>query len=222
MTEYIDVHTHKFSTKETGVFSLLNYQLPINEAPDDNRFSAGWHPWDIGNIPIEEIENSLDQVLSSKNLLAIGECGLDRAIPTSIDWQIEVFMLHLQKAVLHSKPLIVHCVRAYSDLLHIFKKTKSLPKMIIHGFNGNSFEAGKLIRHNCYLSFGKSILSGKSKMVEVLPTIPIENLFFETDDDDISIIDVYFRASEILNIKLADLILQVKKNFNELTGYGLA
>lgn len=222
MIEFIDVHTHKTATIESRIFMLRNYRLPVNELPENFYFSAGWHPWDIEDFSIKEIGNSLDQVLSSKNLLAIGECGLDRAIITPIDYQVEVFKLHLRKAVLSSKPVIVHCVRAYSDLLGILKKVKPLPGIIIHGFNGNSFEAANLIKFNCYLSFGKSIFSDKSKNEKVLPSVPIERLFFETDEDEISITDIYLRATEILNIKLADLTRQVKKNLNELTGYGLA
>ncbi|MCF8359649.1 MAG: TatD family hydrolase [Prolixibacteraceae bacterium] len=222
MIDYLDIHTHQADPENNRVFSLRNYRLPVKEIPPVVYFSAGWHPWDINNVPLAEIEKSLSSILASKNMLAIGECGLDRTIQVPIAFQTDVFMLHLKMALRHNKPVIVHCVKSCSDLVGILKSFKQRPKCVIHGFNGNRFEANNLIKFGCYLSFGKSIFSEKSKTTDVLPAIPLEKLFFETDDDDISIADIYLRATEILRIPLVDLIQQVKQNFNELMGYELA
>ena len=110
-------------------------------------------------------------------MLAIGECGLDRSIKIGFADQILCFRQQVMIANKYCKPLIIHCVRAYSDLLKLKKEDKSDLPWIIHGYNGNLETTLNLIKHGFYFSVGEQLLRNASKH-EVLRLIPLEHMFF--------------------------------------------
>jgi TatD DNase family protein len=219
MIEYIDIHTHRAAMQE-NVLSVVNLLQPAVALPA-GYFSTGWHPWHIENVSLNEIESSMRAIGTHENLIAIGECGIDRIIKTPVEKQADVFKLHLQLAKQYDKPLIIHCVKAYSDLIQILKKENFKGKIVLHGFSGNSQIADKFMKFNTWFSFGKLLFNSTAKRPEVLITIPGERLFLETDDANYSIAEIYLRASEIMNIPVSKLCERIKMNFNELVGYGL-
>jgi TatD DNase family protein len=121
-----------------------------------------------------------------------------------------------------SKCLIIHCVRAYSDIINLKIQTKSEVPWILHGFHGNLETTLSLIKHGFYFSAGERLLDNVSGH-PLLRTIPTERLFLETDDGAISIRKIYWSASQILKIeneKLIDLIFSnFKAVFGRDTGY---
>jgi TatD DNase family protein len=203
-----------------NVLSVVNVLQPAVALPA-GYFSTGWHPWHIENVSVNEIESSMQAIGKHENLIAIGECGLDRITKTPFEKQIEVFKIHLQLARQYNKPLIIHCVKAYSDLLHLLKQEHFDGKIVLHGFNGNSQIADKFMKFNTWFSFGKLLLQSSSTLPVVLNTIPKERLFFETDEADYSIAEIYLRVSEITGIPVKGLVERIKMNFNDLLGYGL-
>jgi TatD DNase family protein len=220
MISFIDIHTHKHE-RQTNVLSIINLSQPVSDIPENIFFSSGWHPWYIENIPLLTIESSLRKIIPQRNLIAIGECGLDKSSTTQWQKQTDVFSIHLHLAKEYNKPLIIHCVKAWSDLLYLFKKENFKGKIILHGFNGNDQIVDKFLKFNTYFSFGKLLLNPESKLPCVLKNIPAERLFLETDEADYSISDIYLRTSAILDIPVDNLCEMIKNNFFELTGYGL-
>lgn len=213
---YIDLHSHKISSE--GNIQILNVfaqDLPLDEP--DYFFSAGLHPWHIEKVNPEECIHAIERVADQKNMLAIGECGLDRSISTDFQLQEKYFNEQIQVAGKHSKPLIIHCVRAYSDLLRLKKQTKSKVPWIIHGYRGNPETTMSLIKQGFYFSVGEPFMKDESKH-PVLRTIPIELLFLETDDREISIREVYKLAAQILKVEEETLIETIFSNFNHLFG----
>jgi len=61
-----------------------------------------------------------------------------------------------------------------------------------------------------YLSFGKSILQLQNKVT--FKQVPMDRIFLETDETNISIQEIYKEAAAIKNISLETLSLQIKKN----------
>jgi TatD DNase family protein len=220
MINYIDIHTHK-TIEQKNILSIINLLQPVDKIPEGYYFSSGWHPWDIEKPSITEIKLSLQQIIQHERIIALGECGLDRLSRTAWNKQLEVFIIQLQFAEQYEKPLIIHCVKAYSDLLHILKIRNFKGKIVLHGFNGNVQMAEKFMKYNSWFSFGKLLFSQNKKQPGIINDIPAERLFFETDEADFSISDIYIRASEILGFPLDQLIERVKRNFNEFLGYGL-
>jgi TatD DNase family protein len=219
MIDFIDIHTHRTEI-EDHTFSIFNITLPNIEIPENRYISMGWHPWFIEPYDLFQIRNWLEEVAPYQNVLAIGECGLDRSINIPIEKQSEVFRVHLSVAKMVEKPLIIHCVRAYSDLLEIFKKEKYTGKFIFHNFSGNQKQIDSFLKFDTYFSLSKQQMIRKLNLNKSLVQIPPERIFLETDDSVFSIQETYSLASELLNIPLIDLKSAIKCNFILIFGSG--
>ena len=86
-------------------------------------------------------------------------------------------------------------------------------KWMFHWFNENLAIANELIDMDCYLSFGRSLLHPNGKNAEVFRALPLERVFLETDDADITIERVYSKAAELKEISIEDLKKSIKTNF---------
>ncbi|MEG1230592.1 MAG: TatD family hydrolase [Flavobacterium sp.] len=182
----------------------VNIELP--------NFTVGIHPWYLNeNTFLEDlivIENAIQQT----NCKAVGECGLDKRIETSIKIQKKILIPQLLLAEKYKKPVILHCVAAYQEVIEIKKELKLTIPMVIHGFSKNSQVAEGLIKNGFYLSFGKYLLQNP-ELENVLKTIPLNQLFLETDMIDQTIFEVYSKAERVLNIDLEPII---EENYNRV------
>ncbi len=218
MLPFIDIHSHIKAENEEGIIRinnlLLHKKLPVGKA----FYSAGWHPWFINGYTINEIHNSLLAIGNNKNVLAIGECGLDRVKSTPLEIQKKVFTLHIELALKNDKPLIVHCVKCYSDLLETLK-TKQMPITIIHRYSGNIHQLEQMLKYdNVFFSLGADLFKDNNKLQKILKAIPRQKIFLETDDSHISIEKIYLRASIILNTHTEVLKQDIFRNFKNIFG----
>lgn len=180
-------------------------------------FSLGIHPWFIAQQDIEQAFKLIVQHAHNPNMLAIGECGLDKCIALAQDRQIETFLRQIELAKTLNKPLIIHCVRAFNELIQLKKACKADQAWIVHGFNGKADLAYQLLRQGFHLSLGKVLLNPASNASRVLPQIPLERVFLETDAAaDISINEIYLAAATILNLDITILRQQIHSNFSNV------
>ena len=135
-----------------------------------------------------------------------------------MDIQKEVFEFHLRVAQNLKKPVIIHAVRTYPEIVESYKKTGADVKLIFHGFNGNLQIAKQLIKRNFYLSFGADLFDDRKKAAAILKVIPIENIFLETDESAKSIVEIYEKAATIKKTNLTYLKANIFKNFNNCFG----
>ena len=212
----IDIHTHR-ATDALSIQILNVFAQDLFEVERDSPFSAGLHPWDIDLSNPEECIKTIERFAVQKNMLAIGECGLDRIISTDFALQERYFRQQIEIAEKFRKPLIIHCVRAYSDLMKFKKASKSDLPWIIHGYAGNLDITQSLIVHNFYFSAGERLLKDSRKH-DVLRAIPPDRLFLETDDGDTSIAEIYSMAAQVLNIDQDTLIQFITDNFKRIFG----
>ncbi len=210
---YIDIHTHNLDSFQK-IKAIVNVSLFENNATINNNlnYSVGLHPWNIKE-GIFHFEQHLISETKKFNAIAIGEIGLDKAINTDFSLQESVFTSQLKVAKHLQKPIIIHCVKAFSELLTIKKKNETNTAWIIHGYQKNMEIARSLLKANCYLSFGKAILKNE-KLQTTFKQIPNNKFFLETDDSEISIIKIYNKAAELKEIKLEDLKKQIQINYN--------
>ncbi len=215
MNDYINIHTHNeiAGENERIIFNfLIKDKHSIHQLQPFS--SIGIHPWHI----TDENENLLATVEKNarhENVFAIGEIGLDRACNIPFDQQKRTFEKQIAIAGKVKKPVIIHCVKAYPDIISVKKQTNSQVPWIIHGFNGNLQIAHQLLKHKCYLSFGEFLLKYQ-KLQEVFKQIPLEKIFFETDEADIHIKQVYEKAAHLLAISVSTLQKQMQTNFSTL------
>ena len=204
--EFFDFHHHKKNVKN-GI-----YNLDIEEIPFDFPYSIGIHPKDINSKDIENQFNWL-QLNINKNCFAIGECGLDSFVEIDQKIQEEVFLSQIKISNQLKKPIIIHCVRKFYEVIS-FKKYAEQP-MIIHGFNKKQSIAEDLLKNNFYLSFGKAVLYNLS-LQNTLKITPLDKIFLETDNDDFNIEELYQKVSEIKGISLEKLSEQIRENLETI------
>ncbi|CAG1021384.1 D-aminoacyl-tRNA deacylase [Methylococcales bacterium] len=180
-------------------------------------FSLGIHPWFIERQDRNLALQTLANASQNPKLLAIGECGLDKCIATPMSLQIEVFTRQIECAEHIGKPLIIHCVKAFNELIQIKKTCKAGPAWIIHGFNANPVLAEQLINQGCYLSLGRALLNPRGKAGQVLTRMPLDRLFLETDAaEDTQIGAIYAAAAKIVGLDIATLQEQIHGNFKRV------
>lgn len=188
------------------------YNLALEETPSETFFSTGIHPQNISNNWEKDFEK-IKEISTMKNCLAIGECGLDALIEISENLQKKVFEAQILWANEINKPVIIHCVKRFQELIP-FQKLAKVP-LIIHGFNKKKIVADEMLKHGFYLSFGKSVLHNLS-LQTIIKNFPLENMFLETDDADFDIQNLYQKVAEIKGISVEKLQEQISKNLEKI------
>ena len=61
--------------------------------------------------------------------MALGECGLDKRIEIPLETQIQVFQQQLDLVKTTEKPIILHCVAAFQEIIAI-KKDRNIQNKI--------------------------------------------------------------------------------------------
>ncbi|MGE8343788.1 MAG: TatD family hydrolase [Flavobacterium sp.] len=211
--EYFNFHTHQF-TNQSNVVELVNqYTKDFDETI--SFYSVGIHPWYIDENRIDEDLRIIEEKLQTPNCLAIGECGLDKRIEVPFYLQISVFEKQLELAEKFKKPVVIHCVAAFQEVMAIKKKMKIGVPMIIHGFSKNNQLAEQLIAAGFYLSFGKYLLKNPD-LKTVFQNVPNDRFFLETDTIEESIQQVYELASEYKGLNLKELQGVILSNYKRL------
>ena len=172
----------------------------------------GIHPKDIDENWQKHFE-AFKKILLQDNCLAIGECGLDALIDIDANLQKTVFERQILWANEIQKPVIIHCVKWFQELIP-FQKLAEVP-LIIHGFNKKKSVADEMLKHGFFLSFGKSVLYNLS-LQSILKEIPIDKIFLETDDTDFDIAELYQKVSEIKEISLEELQKKISENLQSI------
>jgi TatD DNase family protein len=192
---------------------LVSLHSPSAKKP--NLYSFGIHPWKIDK-DVNDVLAEMDTITRNRRCIAIGECGLDKAIETDFELQQKIFCEQIQIANEVQKPLMIHCVKAFNELTACLKKMNNTVPVIIHGFNNNQNIANDLLKHGYLLSFGKALMDDSSNASEVIKHVGRKNFFLENDDSNVSIRDIYKRASEILGIEEQFLQEQLKSNYQRI------
>ncbi|MDW9382124.1 TatD family hydrolase [Chryseobacterium sp. JV558] len=203
--KFFDFHHHKKYIRN-GIYNLEK------EIPPDFPYSIGIHPNDIDRNNIEQ-QLSWMRSMMFENCFAIGECGLDSLVSIDQKIQEEVFLRQIKIANEVKKPLIIHCVRKFYEVIS-FKKKAEQP-MIIHGFNKKRQIAEDLLSNNFYLSFGKAVLYNLS-LQDIIKNTPLDRIFLETDNEDFNIEELYIKISEIKAISLEQLNEQILENLHSI------
>lgn len=188
------------------------YNLELGENVPESYFSVGIHPKDIDENWEKHFE-AFKKISLQDNCLAIGECGLDALIDIDANLQKTVFERQILWANEIQKPVIIHCVKRFQELIP-FQKLAKVP-LIIHGFNKKKSVADEMLKHGFFLSFGKSVLYNLS-LQSILKEIPIDKIFLETDDTDFDIAELYQKVSEIKEISLEELQKKISENLQSI------
>ncbi|MCM1482893.1 MAG: TatD family hydrolase [Muribaculaceae bacterium] len=198
----IDAHTHTPSPQ-----AILNIS-PGDPIPPDQPFSCGIHPWNASTAT-EATFAELTKALEHPMAIAIGECGLDYNTDIYHKVQSDIFMRQIKLSECMGKPMIIHCVKAWQELIRIRRLTDARMPWIYHGFRLKPDIARRLINSGIILSFGPKF--NKLSAAEAYP----DSMLIETDESsDISLtIDT---VCESLGITQSELTEQVACNVKRI------
>lgn len=185
---YVDIHTHR----PTEAMTLR---------------TVGVHPWraELDPLPSEE------EVAAAE---AIGEIGLDFACEVERRVQEVCFTAQLDLAERLEKPVVIHCVRAFEEVMRLLRGRR-LPAVIFHGFIGSKEQAARALAAGYYLSFGERTLRSP-KTIEALQQTPLERLFIETDDDPMPIEEICTAIASLRGVSAAALQHATHENYVRL------
>ena len=226
---FVDIHTH---VDNQAVIRIL----------DDNfeeKVLTTWgvHPWDVSrhfdrpqgaekSHPTGDLftrgecfrfaQVSIPLRSSRNDVVAIGEVGLDKVHKETFEKQVEVFEEMIRLSESYRKPMIVHCVRAYSEIIEMRKKTKASMPWVIHGFNSSVETMRQLLRYDMYISLGEVLYRNENQAVKILKDIPLERLFLETDVSKRDIKDVYAKAADLMGCDIEFLCNKIFENYGRL------
>jgi len=208
---YVDTHCHldltQFdndvfqvvrSAEQAGVGFLINPAINIQSSIKivqlckqfDSVYGAvGIHPNDIGsNYSMDLL--SLKELCGNKNVVAIGEIGLDKYHKDiSFAMQKDVFQLQLDLAMELSLPVIIHSREAIVEVERILiswtaKQEKKAKKKfgILHSFEGNPETAARLYKLGFLIGIGGPITYKNAELKRsVVASLPLEAIVLETD-----------------------------------------
>lgn len=215
---YIDIHTHPFH-KERDTITVQNIYPGEGFAAFNGRnfYSVGLHPWHISTR--EENNSSLQMVeaaLEFDHVIFVGEAGLDKNVQNDYNEQKRVFEAQAFIAEEYEYPLIIHCVRAYNEVIEIRKKMNPAMPWIFHGYNGSLEMTKQLVDKGFLFSFGESLFRNNSKSVKSLQYLPMNKIFFETDELGHEVELIYEQGAKLKNVSVGVLKNEVWKNFNRI------
>ena len=187
--------------------------------------SVGLHPWYLKNIDLDAAGVWLEAQLAIPGTIAVGEAGLDKVTDTPWDLQLAAFQVCITVAQAHGRPLLVHCVRAYSEVLACLKEARSYTAhndrawpVVFHGFDKHPNTAREICAAGHYLSFGAALLKHNSPAAEALRQTPENRFFLETDSSDLPIEAIYEQAAALRGLPVSDLKEVIKHNYKKVFG----
>ncbi|MEK7628968.1 MAG: TatD family hydrolase [Patescibacteria group bacterium] len=154
-------------------------------------------------------------------VVAIGECGLDYYHSAEYrKKQEKVFIEQIELAYEVKKPLMIHCRKAFDDLLNVLRdnrhKLQTVPG-IIHFFSGDLKQATMLLDMGFYFTFG-GVVTFTRDYDEIIKTVPINRLLLETDapyvtpapfrgqrNEPVYVVEVAKKIGEIKNIDFEEV-----------------
>lgn len=118
---------------------------------------------------------------------AIGEIGLDYLLPSpSRQVQQQAFRVQLRIAAEARLPVLLHCRKAFEDLLAIVREEGTCGG-VMHAFSGSLDSARSCLRLDLHISLAGSVTYANARRpLEVAAGVPLERLLLETDAPDLA------------------------------------
>jgi TatD DNase family protein len=214
--DYIDMHTHG-GKPAPGTFIVECLMAHEERLPDETPgiiYTYGIHPWFLTEENHIQHLCNLEKAAQNPNIIALGEAGFDKLRGPSHDLQNTVFKEQVNLSETLRKPLIIHCVKGWDDLLAAHKKLKPEMPWMIHGFRGSVEQAEQLLSKGFFLSvwFDFALRQESAKLFRSLPP---ERFFVETDGADVDIKSIYTKVANDLDLTVEELQTVILRNFRE-------
>lgn len=232
----IDTHAHVYDLhfrKEEGVDTMVAkskkeglvqvYMPNLNleslprmlavekQFPNFFRSMIGLHPCEI-DTHFEEKLAQLEKLIDTHSFVGIGEMGIDLFHSTKyIEEQKAAFEIQAKWARMRDLPLVIHCREGFEALFECLEKVQDgTLRGVVHCFTGTLAEAERCIELGFYLGIG-GIVTYKSTLAEIMPSLSLEHLVLETDSPYLSPIPKRGKPNEPSHLPhIADKIAVLK------------
>jgi TatD DNase family protein len=147
--------------------------------------SFGLHPWHLARRSKDWEETLRTYLIETSG--AVGETGLDlwmRGADSRL--QKTILRTHLKLAAEFRRPITIHCLRAWSELLDLLP-TVPIPEcgFLLHSYSGPVRMVEKFMSFGAYFSFSGYFLNPDNvEKAKTFREIPQDRLLIETDAPD--------------------------------------
>ncbi len=214
--DYIDIHVHGGKVAP-GIFileTLMAHEGRYPEKTDGAAFTFGIHPWYLTKENYSEHLRLVEKITPDSEVIAIGEAGFDKLRGPSTALQSEVFERQVRISESLKKPLIIHCVRAWDEILAAHKKLKPLMPWMIHGFRGKLRQAEQLLSKGLWISVWFEYAL-RPESASLFSSISRDRIFLETDGADADIRDIYKKVAGDMSIPVEELKSLLHSNYKK-------
>ena len=146
--------------------------------------TSGLHPHHASDYS-RDLLSELKDFCEHKNVVAVGECGLDfNRNFSSRKEQIQAFEAQLELAAECGKPVFLHQRDAHTDFLAIVKNYRaSLSHVVAHCFTGSAEEASDYLELDMYIGITGWIADERRGQLlqKAVRDIPLDRIMLETD-----------------------------------------
>ncbi len=205
MIQFVDTHSHLYDEAfsdpnflhihdaiKKGVSKMympnidstnIEAMLEVEKIFPQNCFSMmGLHPCYVK----ENFEQELQIVkswLDKRKFTAIGEIGLDYFWDkTYMEQQKTAFTQQIYWALEYNYPIVIHCRKAFDDVLKILEILPTKPKGIFHCFSGSTEEAKRILNLKTFkIGIGGVITFKNSGLQTVIEQLSLHDIVLETD-----------------------------------------
>lgn len=198
-----DTHTHLLDEKfdddreqiinelpELGVFHIIEVATNLEDSMRAAAFAqaqpfayaaVGVHPHDADTWD-DTVRLGLKTLTAEKNVVAIGEIGLDYHYDFSPrEKQKQVFEEQMRLAQTQKMPVVIHSREATADTLEILQRYPDVTG-VMHCFSGSAETAKTLLDMGYYIAFGGAItFKNAKKNIDAAKIVPMARLLIETD-----------------------------------------
>ena len=215
---YIDFHTHQ---RFGGGREVLNVDALDAAAVEwaceaGLPFSLGVHPWcaDVTEEQLHDAYLRIEQCALADGFVAIGECGLDWVSKVAREAQMAAFERQLELATRLSTPVVLHCVRAFEEVMYALKKS-GVKRVVFHSFIGSIQQTERVVREGYLCSFSPRSLAS-ARTCEAIRSVASSAVLIESDESDEPITAVYERVAELRGCSVEELRQIVGDNYKRL------
>ena len=186
----LDIHTHH----KEGIpgENILNVEPGLFEPAEGCYYSIGIHPWKVLETEPEDWKRLED---------AAGH-------PSVLAKEVLIRQILLSESV--GKPLVIHCVKAFNELIELKKRYRPQMPWVVHGFRNNLNIACRLMQEDIYFSLGEKY------QPDVLQNVPLERLLAETDESPLDIRTVIGQMAEAKDVAVSLLCDRISENTRKI------
>ncbi len=200
-----DYHTHTPGKNGGYLCSVSRADWEAVAAAEEMTPCFGVHPWLAAESDPARIAFDLDEWLVRYPQADVGESGLDAtpAHKETMEQQRILLQVHLGAAYRHDRMAHLHGAGAWSELLTLLRerqKRGTLPRVLLHAWNGSHEMAREFLHLGAIFSVGLRELSHPKASIRYA-RIPAGKIFPESDDHP----ETFPRAVALLSLLRADL-----------------